>query len=83
MISPACNTATTEVLSRREQAAVEFIREYVAAHGWAPSLREIGDGIGLGSTSSVKWVLEQLARKGAIRRAEGKPRAIVVVDGVE
>lgn len=57
-------------------AVLEFLRVYIGEHGWAPSIREIGDAVGLKSTSSVHWHLRGLARSGLIVRAEGVSRAI-------
>jgi repressor LexA len=65
-------------LSNRQRKILEVIRDAVAEHGYPPSIREIGQSVGLASTSSVHSQLEALERKGYIRRDPTKPRAIEV-----
>jgi repressor LexA len=72
--------AERPALTARQQQVLEFLREAVAERGYAPSLREIGGAVGLGSPSSVKHQLEALTEKGYIRRDPKLPRAIDVVD---
>src|SRR5919202_6967028 len=67
-----------EQLTTRQRRILEVIRDAVADRGYPPSIREIGDAVGLTSTSSVHSQLEALQRKGLIRRDPTKPRAIVV-----
>lgn len=68
-------------LTAREQAAVDFIRRHIEEVGYAPSLRELGDGIGLRSIGSVHEVLSKLIAKGAVRRGGPRsPRAIAIVE---
>lgn len=69
-------------LTRRERAAVDFIRRHVDEVGFAPTVREVGDAIGLSSTSSVSYVLSRLVQKGAIRHVSGRPRALSIVGDV-
>ena len=68
------------VLSERQQQVLEYIRKTVAARGYPPSVREIGDAIGLSSPSSVHSHLSSLVEAGAIKRDPSKPRAIMIVD---
>lgn len=64
----------------RPTAILEFIRAYLADHAYPPSIREIGDAVGLTSTSSVHYQLRSLERAGAIVRPGRKtPRAIALV----
>jgi repressor LexA len=67
-----------EQLTSRQRRILEVIRDAVAERGYPPSIREIGEAVGLTSTSSVHSQLEALQRKGFIRRDPTKPRAIEV-----
>lgn len=53
-----------EPLTRRQEQIVAFIDAYLAEFGYPPTLREIASGVGLKSTSSVKYQAEELAAKG-------------------
>lgn len=64
----------------RQAAILEFIREHLAANGYPPTIREIGDAVGLTSTSSVHNQLRSLERSGAIVRTGHAARAIALVD---
>ena len=66
-------------LDKRARAVYEAVREAVAAHGYPPSLREIGEQVGLTSPSSVKHQLDKLERLGLVRRDPNRPRAMEVV----
>jgi repressor LexA len=68
----------TEQLTTRQRRILDVIRDAVADRGYPPSIREIGEAVGLTSTSSVHSQLEALQRKGFIRRDPTKPRAIEV-----
>lgn len=65
-------------LTARQQQILDMIRTTVAARGYPPSVREIGDAVGLRSTSSVHNQLEALERSGHLRRDPSRPRAIEV-----
>jgi repressor LexA len=67
-----------EQLTTRQRRILEVIRDAVTDRGYPPSIREIGEAVGLTSTSSVHSQLEALQRKGFIRRDPTKPRAIEV-----
>ncbi|WP_253776229.1 transcriptional repressor LexA [Goodfellowiella coeruleoviolacea] len=75
---PADNLDTTP-LTPRQQRVLEVIREWVARHGYPPSVREIGEAVGLNSTSSVAHQLRALERKGYLRRDGNRPRAVGVL----
>lgn len=62
------------VLSPRQEKVLQFVREAVRRHGYPPSIREIGEAVGLRSTSSVSYQLEALAKKGYLQRHSGRPR---------
>ncbi|MEX1249560.1 MAG: transcriptional repressor LexA [Acidimicrobiia bacterium] len=68
------------MLSKRQQQVLEYIRETVNDRGYPPSVREIGDAVGLSSPSSVHSQLSSLVEMGMITRDPSKPRAIVVVE---
>ncbi|WP_053219575.1 transcriptional repressor LexA [Virgibacillus senegalensis] len=67
-------------LSKRQQAILEYIKEQVVDKGYPPSVREIGEAVGLASSSTVHGHLSRLEKKGFIRRDPTKPRAIEVLD---
>lgn len=67
-------------LSDRQQQVLDFIRVTVADRGYPPSVREIGEAIGLSSPSTVHSHLSALVKAGAIRRDPTKPRAIEVLE---
>ena len=65
-------------LTHRQRRILEVIRETVDRQGYPPSVREIGQAVGLTSTSSVAHQLATLERKGYIRRDPNRPRAVDV-----
>ncbi|MBC7289844.1 MAG: transcriptional repressor LexA [Actinotalea sp.] len=66
-------------LTSRQRLVLETIRSSVERRGYPPSMREIGEAVGLTSPSSVKHQLMALERKGYLRRDPNRPRAIEVV----
>ncbi|WP_409483334.1 transcriptional repressor LexA [Arsenicicoccus dermatophilus] len=66
-------------LTMRQRKILEHIRNTVETRGYPPSIREIGDAVGLASVSSVSHQLLTLERKGYLRRDPNRPRAIEVV----
>jgi repressor LexA len=69
----------TRVLTTRQQEIWQFLAEYVDAHGYPPTVREIGDAVGLASPSTVHAHLANLERAGLLKRDPTKPRAIELV----
>ena len=69
---------THPALTIRQQRILEFIRSAVEDRGYPPSVREIGDAVGLRSPSSVHSQLATLERGGFLRRDPSRPRAIEV-----
>jgi len=67
------------MLTTRQQEIWQFLAEYVDAHGYPPTVREIGDAVGLASPSTVHAHLANLERAGLIKRDPTKPRAIELV----
>jgi len=66
-------------LTARQRRVLEFISDSVQRRGYPPSMREIGEAVGLTSPSSVSHQLGALQRKGFLRRDPNRPRAIEVV----
>ncbi|KSZ59551.1 ArsR family transcriptional regulator [Rhodococcus pyridinivorans KG-16] len=74
---PATDDPTAS-LTERQRRVLEVIRDSVSERGYPPSIREIGDAVGLNSTSSVAHQLRTLERKGFLRRDPNRPRAVDV-----
>ncbi|KRW91565.1 XRE family transcriptional regulator [Alicyclobacillus tengchongensis] len=66
-------------LTSRQRAILEFIRKNVREKGYPPSVREIGEAVGLASSSTVHGHLERLQQKGYLRRDPTKPRALELI----
>jgi repressor LexA len=66
-------------LSEKQRSILEFIGRSVEARGYPPSMREIGDAVGLSSLSSVTHQLNQLELSGYLRRDPNRPRALEVL----
>lgn len=67
-------------LTKRQQQILDFVRSEVHRRGYPPSVREIGDAVGLSSSSTVHSHLAAIEAKGYIRRDPTKPRALEVLD---
>ncbi|GAA1540695.1 transcriptional repressor LexA [Actinomadura kijaniata] len=65
-------------LTQRQRMVLEVIRDSVARRGYPPSMREIGEAVGLTSTSSVSHQLRALQRKGFLHRDPNRPRAVEI-----
>lgn len=65
-------------LTKRQQQILAFIRSVTEERGYPPSVREIGEAVGLNSPSSVHAQLATLSRQGYLSKDASKPRAIVV-----
>ena len=63
-------------LTDRQQEIWDFLVEYIDRHGYPPTVREIGEAVGLASPSTVHAHLANLERAGVIRRDPTKPRAL-------
>jgi repressor LexA len=64
------------VLTWRQRRVLHVIRDFAERRGYAPSLREIAEAVGLSSTSSVAFQLSTLQSKGYLRRGAGRPRTV-------
>lgn len=66
-------------LSAKQMAILDVIQRSVAGRGYPPSMREIGDAVGLASLSSVTHQLNQLELSGYLRRDPNRPRALEIL----
>jgi repressor LexA len=65
-------------LTDRQRKVLQVIEDSMQVRGYPPTMREIGDAVGLASTSSVSYQLSALAEKGYLSRGAGRPRTAVV-----
>lgn len=65
-------------LSKMQQKIYDYIAETVARQGYPPSVREIGEAVGLKSPSTVHFHLKHMEEKGVIQKGSGKGRAIAL-----
>ena len=72
-------TRRRKSLSEKQLAILEVIQRSVSSRGYPPSMREIGDAVGLASLSSVTHQLNQLELAGYLRRDPNRPRALEVL----
>ena len=66
-------------LTKRQKEIFDFIRKYAGKYGYPPTVREIGQAVGLHSSSTVHAHLANLEKIGMLRRDPSKPRAIEVL----
>ena len=66
-------------LTERQSLVLAIVREHTALKGYPPTLREIGERVGIRSTNGVNDHLKALERKGYVRRDDVKSRGIVVI----
>jgi len=71
----------TSQLTPREEQILETIKKIVRVKGYPPSVREIGQFVGLSSSSTVHGYLQRLEKKGFLHRDSSKPRALELLDG--
>jgi repressor LexA len=71
---------TVDSLNKRQKEILDYIKENLRAKGYPPSVREIGEAVGLSSSSTVHAYLTKLESLGYIKRDPTKPRAIDVLD---
>lgn len=79
MVTERPGTRRRKSLSDKQLAILEVIQRSVASRGYPPSMREIGDAVGLASLSSVTHQLGQLELSGYLRRDPNRPRALEVL----
>jgi repressor LexA len=68
------------MVTERQRAILDYLRGFVEEHGYPPTVREIGEAVGLRSPSTVHAHLAQLERAGLLRRDPTKPRALELTD---
>ncbi len=78
-MAAADGSASLKKLTEKQQAILEFIGRSVESRGYPPSMREIGDAVGLSSLSSVTHQLSRLELAGYLRRDPNRPRALEVL----
>jgi repressor LexA len=78
-VSETPGTRRRTSLSEKQLAILEVIQQSKASRGYPPSMREIGDAVGLSSLSSVTHQLNQLELSGYLRRDPNRPRALEVL----
>ncbi|SEQ83961.1 repressor LexA [Microlunatus flavus] len=71
--------ADSSGLTPRQRRILEVIRDTVESRGYPPSIREMGEAVGLASSSSVSHQLRALEQKGFLRRDPNRPRALEVL----
>src|ERR671914_417262 len=67
------------MLSKRQRQIYDFVVRYADRHGYPPTVREIGEAVGLASPSTVHAHLANLERAGYLKRDPTKPRALELV----
>ena len=77
-VATGLREVVAEDLTARQRRILDFIRGWVERHGYPPSVREIGEAVGLVSPSSVAYQLKELEKKGYLRRDPNRPRAVDV-----
>lgn len=73
---PRAREGPVEDITARQRRIIEFIRRTVRDRGYPPTVREIGEAVGLASSSSVHAQLANLERRGLVKRDPTKPRAM-------
>lgn len=67
-------------LYNRERQLLEFITQFIQRYAYAPTLKEIGDALGMGSPATVHEHVDKLRQKGFIRKLDGTARGLEVVE---
>lgn len=68
------------VLYNRERQSLEFIAQYIQRHGYAPTLIEIAEALGVNAVSTIHEHLERLVQKGFIKKTAGFERSIELIE---
>lgn len=69
---------SNQPLTKRQHEVLEFVRAFIASHGYAPSLEELCRGLGLSALATAHKHLENLKRKGHITREWNRSRSTVI-----
>ena len=70
-------------LTARQRMIIQVIGDSVQRCGYAPTMREIGEAVGLASASSVSYQLSELVKKGYLSRGAGRPRTAVILSSAD
>ena len=65
-----------ETLTKRQNEILNYLKEYIVSHGYPPTIREIGNSMGISSPATVHAHLTNLEKKGFIKKEDSKNRAI-------
>jgi repressor LexA len=71
-----------DTVNPRQRQILDYLRDHARQHAYPPTVREIGQAVGLSSSSTVQNHLNTLEERGYIRRDPAKSRTVEVVDGV-
>ncbi|PKR79202.1 LexA repressor [Halalkalibacillus sediminis] len=66
-------------LTKRQEEVLEYIKQQTLRNGYAPTVREIAEGVKLNSGSTAHAHVQQLVSKGYVKKIKGSPRALQVV----
>lgn len=67
-------------LTKKQQAVLDFLQDFIEEKGYSPSYREIMTGLNLTSVSSVAEHVDNLVEKGVLRREPGESRSLTILD---
>lgn len=70
----------TKKLTKKQMLIIEFINDYTANHNVSPTYREIMTALGLSSVSAVAEHIDNLVKKGALKKIPGAARSLEVID---
>lgn len=70
-----------EALTERQQKVFQFLHDYIQRRGFPPTLREIGDGVGIANLTAVRGHLSAIEKKGWILKLPDKARSIRILEG--
>ena len=65
-----------EKLTKKQEDVLNYIKEYIVSHGYPPTIREIGGALGISSPATIHVHLQNLQKKGIIKKNGSKNRAI-------
>lgn len=68
------------VVAEKVQETMDYIRDYCAENGYPPTYREMGEAVGIRSTSTVKLIVDVMLDEGLVTRVHGKTRTLKLVE---
>jgi repressor LexA len=78
-MKPSAKMSPSATLSERQQEILAFLKDFIMENGYPPSVREIGEAVGLSSSSTVHSHLSTLEDRGCIRRDPSSARALTII----